>query len=172
MLPLGTVSGGATNATGRSTYFTTNEQYTLMSLWAIARSPLILGADMTQIDAFTLSLLTNDEVIAVNQYSLHNRQLFRTNDLIAWTADAEGSTNKYLALFNATASPAAISVNLASLGYTNACAIRSLWDQRTWVPSPARSRRPFLHIAACSTGFPVPRSPCHGSPTPPPATSA
>jgi hypothetical protein len=128
MLPLGKVSGGTTNATGRSTYFTTNEQYTLMSMWAIARSPLILGADMTQMDSFTLSLLTNDEVVAVNQYSLHNRQLFRTNDLIAWTADAEGSTNKYLALFNATASTANISVNLSLLGFTNACAIRSLWD--------------------------------------------
>ena len=129
MLPLGKISGGSTNATGRSTYFTTNEQYTMMSLWAIARSPLIHGGDMTQMDAFTLSLLTNDEVITVNQYSLHNRQLFRTNDLIAWTADAEGSTNKYLAMFNATASAANIPVSLFSLGFTNACAIRSLWNQ-------------------------------------------
>ena len=128
MLPLGMVSGGSPNATGRSTYFTTNEQYTLMSLWAIARSPLILGADMTQMDSFTLSLLTNDEVIAVNQYSLHNRQLFNTNNLIAWTADAEGSTNKYLALFNATANTANVPVSLVSMGFTNACAIRSLWD--------------------------------------------
>jgi hypothetical protein len=128
MLPLGMVSGGNTNATGRSTYFTTNEQYTLMSLWAIARSPLILGADMTQMDPFTLSLLTNDAVIAVNQSSRHNRQLFRTNDLIVWTADAEGSTNKYLALFNATSATTNVPVSLVLLGYTNACAIRSLWD--------------------------------------------
>jgi len=128
MLPLGKVNGGATNATGRATYFTTNEQYTLMSLWAIARSPLIHGGDMTQMDAFTLSLLTNDEVIAVNQSSLHNRQLFRTNDLIAWTADVEGSTDKYLAVFNATASSSVVPVNLLTLGYTNACSIRSLWD--------------------------------------------
>lgn len=128
MLPVGMVSGGSTNAVGRPTYFTTNEQYTLMSLWAIARSPLILGADLTQMDPFTLSLLTNDEVVAVSQYSLHNRQLFRTNDLIAWTADAEGSTNKYLALFNATAGATNISVSLFSMGFTNSCAIRSLWD--------------------------------------------
>jgi len=129
MLPLGKISGGAPNAAGHSTHFTPNEQYTLMSLWAIARSPLILGADMTQLDAATLALLTNDEVIAVNQHSLHNRQLFSTNHLIAWTADAEGSTSKYLGLFNATASPANIPVDLALLGYTNSCAIRSLWEQ-------------------------------------------
>ena len=128
MLPLGKISGGTTNATGRSTYFTTNEQYTMMSLWAIARSPLILGADMTQMDTFTLSLLTNDAVIAVNQNSLHNRQLFSTNNLLAWTADAAGYTNKYLALFNATSNTASLTVSLFSMGFTNACAIRSLWD--------------------------------------------
>jgi hypothetical protein len=128
MLPLGKISGGTTNATGRATYFTTNEQYTMMSLWAIARSPLILGADMTQMDPFTLSLLTNDAVIAVNQNSLHNRQLFSTNNLIAWTADAAGSTNKYLALFNATTNTTNVTVSLISMGFTNACVIRSLWD--------------------------------------------
>ena len=128
MLPIGKIDGGATNATGRVTYFTTNEQYTLMSIWAIARSPLILGADMTQLDPFTLSLLTNDQVIAVNQYSLHNRQLFRTNDLIAWTADDANSTNKYLALVNATSNTASIPVTLSLMGFTNSCAIRSLWN--------------------------------------------
>lgn len=128
MLPLGKVEGGSPSASGRSTYFTTNEQYTLMSLWAIARSPLIHGGDMTQMDAFTLSLLTNSEVIAVNQASTHNRQLFRTNDLIAWVADDANSTNKYLALFNGTGSSASVPVNLATIGYTNSCTIRRLWD--------------------------------------------
>ncbi len=128
MLPLGKVEGGSPSASGRATYFTTNEQYTLMSLWAIARSPLIHGGDMTQMDAFTLSLLTNAEVIAVNQASTHNRQLFRTNDLIAWVADDAVSTNKYLALFNATGSSASVPVNLTTIGYTNSCSIRRLWD--------------------------------------------
>lgn len=128
MLPLGKVEGGSPSATGRTTYFTQNEQYTLMSLWAIARSPLIHGGDMTQMDAFTLSLLTNTEVIAVNQFSTRNRQLFRTNDLIAWVANDANSTNKYLALFNTTGSSASVPVNLAALGYTNACSIRRLWD--------------------------------------------
>ncbi|MEK7779934.1 MAG: glycoside hydrolase family 27 protein, partial [Verrucomicrobiota bacterium] len=108
MLPLGKVEGGSPSASGRSSNFTANEQYTLMSLWAIARSPLIHGGDMTQMDAFTLSLLTNTEVIAVNQSSTHNRQLFRTNDLIAWVADDANSTNKYLALFNATGSSTSV----------------------------------------------------------------
>jgi hypothetical protein len=129
MLPLGKIYGGSPSASGRWTYFTADEQYTVMSLWAITRSPFIHGGDMTQMDAFTLSLLTNDEVIAVNQWSTHNRQLFRTNDRIAWTADAEGSTDKYLAVFNATGSARSVPVSLFAMGFTDSCAIRSLWDQ-------------------------------------------
>jgi len=95
MLPLGVLQ------LGRKTNFTTEEQYTLMTLWSIARSPLMHGGDMTQTDSLTLSLLTNDEVLAVNQHSENNRQLFRTEDgLIAWVADVPGSKDKYLALFN------------------------------------------------------------------------
>ena len=129
MLPIGKVEAGSVTGTGRSTRFTTAEQYTLMSLWAIARSPLIHGGDMTQMDAFTLSLLTNDEVIAVNQRSTRNRQLFRTGDLIAWVADAEGSTDKYLAVFNTGASATSVPVSLASLGYNGSAQVRSLWDK-------------------------------------------
>ncbi len=96
MLPLGRVQFG------RETHFTRDEQFTLMTLWSIARSPLIHGGDMTKTDDFTLSLLTNDEVLAVNQRSENNRQLSRTDDsLIAWVADIPGSADKYVALFNA-----------------------------------------------------------------------
>ena len=129
MLPLGKIQGGSTTSSGRSTNFTTNEQYTLMSLWAIVRSPLIHGGDMTQMDAFTLSLLTNDEVIAVNQRSTHNRQLYRSGDLVAWVADVESSADKYLAVFNTGATAANVPVNLATLGFTGSAQVRSLWDQ-------------------------------------------
>ena len=94
MLPLGTLGR-------RQTRFTPDEQLTMMSLWAIARSPLMHGGDMTKTDEFTLSLLTHDEVIAVNQRSTHNRPLFNRDELIAWAADVPGSPDKYLALFNA-----------------------------------------------------------------------
>ncbi len=95
MLPLGMLQ------LGRKTRFTPPEQYTLMSLWSIARSPLMHGGDMTKTDSLTLSLLTNKEVLAVNQHSINNRQLFRTKEgFVAWVADVPGSKDKYLALFN------------------------------------------------------------------------
>jgi hypothetical protein len=129
MLPIGKVEAGTVASTGRATRFTTAEQYTLMSLWSIARSPLIHGGDMTQMDAFTLSLLTNDEVLAVNQRSTRNRQLYRSGDLVVWTADDEDSGDKYLALFNTGAAVANVPVTLSTLGYSGAVQIRSLWDK-------------------------------------------
>ncbi len=96
MLPLGTLSLGA-----RGTRFTRDEQHTVMTLWSIARSPLMHGGDMTKTDDFTLSLLTNDEVLAVNQRSSDNRPLFDHDGLIAWTAKEPASGDVYLAVFNA-----------------------------------------------------------------------
>ncbi|MGA2842945.1 MAG: glycoside hydrolase family 27 protein, partial [Steroidobacteraceae bacterium] len=71
MIPFGHLKTWQTNT---YTKFTHDEQYTVMSLWCIARSPLIMGANMPDNDEFTLSLMTNDEVIAVSQASSNNRQ--------------------------------------------------------------------------------------------------
>jgi hypothetical protein len=95
MLPLGTLVLGS-----RTTRFTPDEQRTMMSLWSIARSPLMHGGDLTKTDPDTLALLTNAEVLAVNQASTNNRPLFEHDELIAWTADVPGSPDKYLAVFN------------------------------------------------------------------------
>lgn len=96
MLPLGTLVLGA-----RKTRFTPEEQRTLMTLWSIARSPLMHGGDLTETDPATLALLTNAEVLAVNQGSTNNRPLFEHDDLIAWTADVPDSPDKLVAVFNA-----------------------------------------------------------------------
>ncbi len=95
MLPLGVIDFD------RPTNFTKAERYTLMSLWAIGRSPLIFGGDMTRLDPFTKELLTNPQMLKVNQESTNNRQISRDNDLIVWAADVPGRTDKYVALFNA-----------------------------------------------------------------------
>ena len=95
MLPIGVIDFG------RPTKFTPDEHYTLMSLWAIARSPLIFGGDMTQLDPFTKEMLTNPNMLKVNRESTNNRQISRDRDLIVWAADIPGSPDKYVALFNA-----------------------------------------------------------------------
>jgi len=95
MLPIGIIDFN------RPTKFTKDEQYTLMSLWAIGRSPLIFGGDMTKLDDFTKEMLTNPEMLKVNQESSNNRQVYNEKNLIAWTADVPNSKDKYIALFNA-----------------------------------------------------------------------
>jgi alpha-galactosidase len=102
MIPFGHLKTWQTNT---YTKFTHDEQYTVMSLWCIARSPLIMGADMPDNDDFTLSLMTNDEVIAVNQASSNNRQVFNSSNHVAWVADVAGSKDKYVALFNTSPPP-------------------------------------------------------------------
>lgn len=102
MIPFGNVRAWTPNGW---TKFTPDEHYTLMTLWCIARSPLILGGNLPKNDEFTLSMISNDEVIAVNQNSANNHQLFRTNNQVAWIADVPGSGDKYLAVFNTSPAP-------------------------------------------------------------------
>ncbi len=98
MIPLGAVRVGQSD---EGSHFTPVEGRTLMTLWSIARSPLILGGHLPKTDPATLALLTNDEILAVDRSSTNNRQLWRKGDLVAWTADVPGSKDRYLALFNA-----------------------------------------------------------------------
>ena len=132
MLPLGRIDMGR-----RTTRFTEDEQYTLLTLWCIARSPLIIGGDLTKTNDLPLSLLTNEEVIAVDQESSGNRQLFRENGVIAWVADVPHSRDKYLAVFNTNDSPRTtaseslkVNIKLADLGCAGACQVRDLWRKK------------------------------------------
>ena len=100
MLPLGAIHVGPQMNKGW-TKFTRDEQVTLMTLFCMVRAPLMFGGHLPWNDEHTLSLITNDEVLAVDQRSLNNRQLFRQDDLVGWVADVPDSPDKYLALFNA-----------------------------------------------------------------------
>ncbi|WP_071885823.1 NPCBM/NEW2 domain-containing protein [Hymenobacter sedentarius] len=100
MLPLGRLGIRAERGDDRMTRFTRDEQFTLMTLWSIFRSPLMFGGDLPSNDAFTLGLLTNQNVLAVHRRSTHNRQLFRRDNLVAWTGDDPATGDKFLALFN------------------------------------------------------------------------
>ena len=130
MLPLGHIALRAERGTDRMTGFTKPEQYTLMNLWAMFRSPLMFGGDLPTNDEFTLSLLTNDDVLAVNQNSAKNKQLKEENGLIVWTADVPGTEDKYVAFFNINDSIASeISVTLAELGVSGNYTAKDLWSK-------------------------------------------
>jgi alpha-galactosidase len=121
MLPLGVLELGR-----RKTRFTAEEQRTMLTLWCIARSPLIMGGDLRKLDDFTLSLLTNDEVLAVNQYGVGSRELFRNDGLAAWSAKSS-SQDTYVATFNLRDAAAAIPIKLSELGIGGIVRVRDLW---------------------------------------------
>jgi hypothetical protein len=127
MLPLGRLALGA-----RDTKFTPDEQQTLMTLWSIARSPLIMGGDLRHLDAKTLALLTNPEVLAVNQRSRDNRPHRADAGTRIWSArSADKRGLQYLALFNTSDAPVDVAFDLSRLDLGNRnVAVRDLWARR------------------------------------------
>jgi hypothetical protein len=99
MLPLGYLGPHPGDGEARQSRLTHSEQQMMMTLWSIARSPLILGANLTSLDAWTTKLLTNRDVLDVDQLGHDQRQVAREGDIVAWTAEGKG-TIRYLALFN------------------------------------------------------------------------
>lgn len=107
MLPLGTFAPFPGWGDARATRLTHDEQRTLVTLWSIARSPLIVGANLTELDAWTESLLTNGDVIAMDQRGYEQRFAGQDGDLVAWTTKVHGGS-EYLALFNTGDAPTAV----------------------------------------------------------------
>lgn len=114
------------------------EQRALMTLWVISRSPLMIGGNLPDMDAFpdVLSLLTNEEVLAVNQASENARELFRDSDspgavTAAWLADVPPAgpwQEKYLAVFDLDGG--SVGLDLATIGVAGRVSIRDLWAKR------------------------------------------
>ena len=128
MLPLGRIGIRAERGQDRQTRFTKDEQVTLMTLWAIFRSPLMFGGDLPSNDAWTLSLITNSEILAINQNSLNNRELFNRGTQIAWIASVPKSNEKYVALFNLGDSATEMRVRCREMGLLrDQCDARDLW---------------------------------------------
>ena len=131
MIPIGLLNRrGPGYGTERRSGFTHTEQFTLMTLWSIARSPLMYGGDLMMMRPIELMLLSNKEVLQVNQASLNNHQLFRDGNKIAWVADVPDSDDRYLAIFNlGDDGKTSIEVKFEDLGIRNQVSIRDLWKQ-------------------------------------------
>ncbi len=99
MLPLGKFVRGE-RAHDRYTNFTKEEQYSLMTLWSMFKSPLMFGGNLPDNDEFTNKLITNKEVLYVNKYSENNQQWKADENTITWTADDPKTGDKFVALFN------------------------------------------------------------------------
>ena len=110
---------------------TPNEQYTHVSLWCLVAAPLIFSGDITRVDDFTLSLLTNDEVIDVDQDPLGKpgRRVAIADDLEVWAKDMADGT-KAVGLFNRGEDTATVTAKWSDLGLKGKRIVRDLWRQQ------------------------------------------
>ncbi len=115
----------------RPSRLTPNEQYTHISLWCLLSSPLLIGCDMSQMDEFTLSLLSNDEVLAVDQDPLGKQasRIWQNGDLEIWAKDMKDGS-KAVGLFNRGEEQTTIKLNWSDLGIAGKHHVRDLWRQK------------------------------------------
>jgi alpha-galactosidase len=98
---------------------TSDEMYTVMTLWSIAKSPLILGGYLPENDELTNLLITNKKAIAVNQNSVNNKEILNNDGIIVWKAsDKDSNSKSYLAVFNLTEDKKSIDLNFKDLDYS------------------------------------------------------
>ncbi len=126
MLPIGYLGPRPGWGEARQSRFTLGDTRTLLTLWAIARSPLILGSNLTRMDPQIEAMVTNPEVIAVDQHSTGNRPVLVTPDTVIWTASDGG--NRLVGVFNLGDSSANIIRPWTALGLDRSSyRVRDLW---------------------------------------------
>jgi hypothetical protein len=149
MLPIGSLRPAAGWGEPRETRLTHDEQRTMLTLWSIFRSPLIMGGNLTQSDAWTISLLTNPEVIAVDQHSRENRPVITSENIIVWTARSETGRAQYVAVFNISETSQVVKFRWQELGLpASDYRVRDLWERRDLGTAPALETTLGPHASA------------------------
>lgn len=132
MLPLGKISKNCSclGDADRYTNFTLDEQKTMLTLWSIFRSPLILGGELRENRKEDLEIITNKAILNINQYSTENAQLKRDKNEAIWTClDKDG--NRVIALFNLSDETREISIDLLKYGFEVKEEGAELWTKET-----------------------------------------
>lgn len=108
--------------------FTDDEKYTLMTLWSIFRSPLMIGGNLLELNELTLKLLTNREILEVNQKSCNNHEISFKDSISIWTADNNEKCLKYIAVINIGNERQTIVLPLENSDITKKIKVRDLWN--------------------------------------------
>lgn len=116
MLPLGRLGLRAERGEPRDDRLTPAERVSLLTLWVMARSPLMVGGDLPSSDPATVALLRNDDVLEVHASSSGNREVFREGPLVLWAAEGPGE-RRWAAAFNLGEEPLATALDAANLGF-------------------------------------------------------
>jgi len=137
MLPLGYLGPAPGWGKPRETRLSLDEQKTLLSLWIMMRSPLMMGGNLPRSQEWTTSLLTNPEVLAVDQHSSGNHAALTTDNVVVWTAKSEIGLGTYVAVFNTGETSQKVQYSWSTLGLgQRTYRVRDLWQRRD-VPDAA-----------------------------------
>ena len=137
MLQLGVIARRGPVGKERETKFTTNEQKTHFVLWAISKSPLFMGGDMTVSSPATIEILKNKEIIDINQLGVYSRQIVRNEKMAIWQSVNPVSKSVYLAVFNLSDKNEAFKVDLKTLKMKQPKKYRDLWLKKEMGKCPA-----------------------------------
>ncbi len=127
MIPIGHIALRGERGEPRMSRLTGPEQRTLMSLWCIARSPLMLGCDLSTTPAEVLGLFTNDAVLDLTRHTTDNAELWREDDLVVWGATDVRDGRRRVAIFNTGDVRLEASLLVGDLGAQDATGATDLW---------------------------------------------
>ncbi len=164
MLPLGRIGIRAERGEPRDSLLTLDEQTTLMTLWAIARSPLMVGGDLPSSDPATIALLQNPDVLALHATARASREVFREDPLILWTAEGQDG-ERYVAAFNVGADVLEVALDSQNVGLPARLdgEVRELWSGELVRPREVTVQSDAARgVAPGSTALDV-RIPPHGA---------
>jgi alpha-galactosidase len=149
MLPLGRLEPVAGWQNPRATRLTHDEQRTQLTLWSIFRSPLMMGGNLTLCDKWTESLLTNPEVIAVDQHSRGNHPMLQTDKMAVWYAHTVSDEEYYVAVFNLSDLILSSEISWTDAEVpTGKHAVRDLWERKDLGPAELLKVKLAPHASA------------------------
>lgn len=138
MLPLGSIrlhlkdwrGPEGPESTGTWTKFKKPEQIAMMSLWCIFRSPLMMGGELRNNDEFTLSLLTNREILRMHRQGENAHQVYRNGKACVWQSRDWEDGSTYAVLFNLSDEEGEVAVRFQELELSGQYQVRDLWERR------------------------------------------
>jgi alpha-galactosidase len=146
MLAIGYLGPKPGVGSARWSRLTRPEQRTYMTLWCIARSPLMIGANLTRMDRWTVSLLEDPQVIAVDQQARDAHQVLARHSFVVWISRPAHGGGWYLAAFNLAARARTLSVPWRALGLApGQYQLRDLWLRRSLGRADALTVRLAAH---------------------------
>jgi len=130
MLQIGKISKRGPEGVERFSQLNEDEALTHVTLWTIFRSPLMMGGNMVENTPFVTGLLTNPEVLAVNQNSNNSHELYRGDStIIVWVSQVNNSKDWNVAFFNLDSMVREITIDFSAIGILQKCKVRDLWKK-------------------------------------------